>query len=50
MADYLMYKEDIDVKALKEVIANKVIYFSSISPSTNSSSIAIDIERGDNLE
>ena len=50
MADYLMYKEDIDVKALKEVIANRVIYFSSISPSTNSNSIAIDIERGDNLE
>ncbi len=49
MADYLMYKENIDVKTLKEVIANNVIYFSNIS-STNSGDITIDIKGGNNLE
>ena len=50
MTDYLLYKEDIDVKALKEKIANEVIYFSDISSNKDSNSITISIERGNSLE
>lgn len=45
MTDYLMYKEEIDVKLLKEIIAQKVIYSSNISSSKNADSITISIER-----
>ncbi len=50
MTDYLMYKEDINVKNLKEIIANKIIYFSDISEGHNPKSIEIEIERDDNNE
>lgn len=50
MADYLMFKEEIDVKALKEVIANKVVYFSNISSNEELNNITIDVERGEELE
>ena len=50
MTDYLLYKEDIDVKALKEKIAIEVIYFSDISSNKDSNSITISIERGNSLE
>ena len=50
MVDYLMFKEEIDVKALKELIANKVIYFSNISSNEKSSNVTINIEGGDELE
>lgn len=50
MADYLMFKEEIDVKALKEVIANKIVYFSNISSNEELNNITIDVERGEELE
>lgn len=50
MADYLMFKEEIDVKALKEVIVNKVIYFSNISSDEKLNNITIDVERGEEFE
>ena len=46
MLDYLMFKEEIDVKALKESIANKVIYVSNLSAELEANSIAINVERG----
>lgn len=49
MADYLMFKEEIDVKMLKEIIANKVIYASELSMNEDDI-ISIDIERGDSVE
>lgn len=48
MMDYLMYKEEIDVRSLKEQIASKIIYFSNIELSQNI--ISIGIERGEKLE
>ncbi len=50
MVDYLMYKEEIDVKVLKEIIANKIIYFSDISTDEALNSITIDVERGENFD
>lgn len=50
MIDYLMFKEEIDVKELKELVANKVIYFSNISSNKESNNITINIESGDKLE
>lgn len=50
MVDYLMYKEEIDVKNLKEVIANKIIYFSDILEDKNINKIIIKISRGQNCE
>lgn len=50
MVDYLMFKDEIDVKALKELIANKVIYLSNISSNENSNDVTINIEGGDVLE
>lgn len=50
MVDYLMYREEIDVKNLKEIIANKVIYFSNISQNKEHNNVIIDIERGNNIE
>lgn len=47
MLDYLMFKEEIDVKTLKESIANKVIYLSNLSAEQEENSIAINIERGE---
>lgn len=41
-----MFKEEIDVKALKESIANKVIYLSNLSAKSDENSIAINVERG----
>ena len=50
MADYLMFKEDFDLKKLKEIIAEKVIYFSNISSCEKTDNISIDIERGEKNE
>ncbi len=50
MTDYLLFKEEIDVKALKETLADKVIYFSSLSTSNEGNDLSIGIERGDILE
>lgn len=50
MVDYLMFKEEIDIKTLKETISNKVIYLSDLSSDDKNSSIAIDIERGEEDE
>ena len=50
MLDYLMFKEEIDVKTLKESIANKVIYFSNLSAEQGENSIAINVERGESNE
>ena len=50
MLDYLMFKEEIDVKALKESIANKVIYLSNLSAEHEENSIAINVERGESNE
>lgn len=50
MVDYLMYREEIDVKNLKEIIANKVIYFSNISQNKEHNNVIIDVERGNNIE
>ena len=50
MVDYLMFKEEIDVKELRETISNKVIYLSDLSSDDKNSSIAIDIERGEGDE
>lgn len=50
MVDYLMFKEEIDVKALKDVIANKIIYFSNINSSDETDDIIIDVERGEKIE
>ena len=47
MLDYLMFKEEIDVKTLKESIANKVIYLSNLSAEQEENSIAINVERGE---
>lgn len=47
MLDYLMFKEEIDVKALKESIANRVIYLSDLSAEQGENSIAINVERGE---
>lgn len=49
MADYLMFKEKMDVKALKDVIADEVIYFSNISSDKTSKKITIDVERGEKI-
>ena len=46
MVDYLMYKEEIDVKELKEKISERIIYYSSISQDENATGIAINIEDG----
>ncbi len=45
MMDYLMYKEEIDVKKLKEIISNKIIYYSNISSDNNFNTISLDIEK-----
>lgn len=45
MMDYLMYKEEIDVKKLKEIISNKIIYYSNISSDSNFNTISLDIEK-----
>lgn len=50
MIDYLMFKEEIDVKALKDVIANKIIYFSNINTSDKTEDIIINVERGEEVE
>lgn len=50
MVDYLMYGEEIDVKALKEIIFDKVIYFSDLSSDEESNNVTINIERGDDNE
>lgn len=50
MTDYLMFKEEIDVKALREAIVNKVIYFSNIISDEKSNNITIDVERGERIE
>ncbi|MDD3417721.1 MAG: N-6 DNA methylase [Lachnospiraceae bacterium] len=50
MIDYLMFKEEIDVKALKDVIANKIIYFSNINSSDKTDDIIIEVERGEKIE
>jgi len=47
MADYLMFKEDVDVKALKESIANKVIYLSDLVSNSQENNVTIKISRGD---
>ena len=46
MIDYLMFKEEIDVKTLKESIVNKVVYLSNISSADSQNTIDICIERG----
>lgn len=45
--DYLMFQEEIDVKFLRESIANKVIYLSNLSAEGDEKSIAINVERGE---
>lgn len=45
MLDYLMFKEEIDVKSLKESIANKVIYLSNLSAEHDENRIAINVGR-----
>ena len=50
MTDYLLFKEEIDVKTLKEALANKVIYFSNLSTSDDSHDLTIEIERSDDNE
>ena len=50
MVDYLMFKEEIDVKTLKDVIANKIIYFSEINPSDKTDNIIINVERNEKIE
>ena len=50
MTDYLLFKEEIDVKTLKEALANKVIYFSNLSIADDSHDLSIEIERGDDNE
>lgn len=50
MVDYLMYKEDIDVKTLKEEICDKILYFSEITTDEKTNNIAINIERGEEHE
>lgn len=51
MVDYLMFKEEIDVKTLKDVIANKIIYFSEINPSDKTdNNIIINVERNEKIE
>lgn len=50
MADYLMFKEELDVKTLKENLANKVIYFSDLSSNEYTNAISIDVKRGESLE
>ena len=47
MLDYLMFKEEIDVKTLKESIANKVIYLSDLSAEREENSISINMERSE---
>ena len=42
-----MFKEEIDVKTLKESIANKVIYLSNLSAEQEENSIAINVEKGE---
>ena len=50
MVDYLMFKEEIDVKLLKEIIANKIIYFSNINPADETDNVIINVERGEKIE
>ena len=50
MADYLMFKEELDVKTLKEVVAEKIIYFSDISSNEKTNDVTINIERGEKDE
>ena len=50
MADYLMFKEELDVKELKEHLANKIIYFSDLSANKESNTISIDVKRGEKVE
>ena len=45
-----MIKEDFDLKKLKEIIAENVIYFSSISSCEITDNISIDIEKGEKNE
>lgn len=47
MVDYLMYKEDIDVKALKELISTKIIYFSNLSTTQESAYVDIKVKKGE---
>ena len=44
MVDYLMFKEDIDVKEIKERIADKIIYNSNISENDSNILVSIDKE------
>ena len=47
MVDYLMFKEDIDVKEIKERIADKIIYNSNISENDSNILVSIDKEWGE---
>ena len=42
-----MFKEDIDVKEIKERIADKIIYNSNISENDSNILVSIDKERGE---
>lgn len=50
MMDYLMYKEKIDIKSLKELISNEIIYFSDLSKNKESNNIEINVKRGETNE
>lgn len=50
MLDYLMFQQEIDVKDLKESIANKVIYLSNLSSEDGKENIAINVEGGESDE
>lgn len=45
-----MFKEEIDVKELKDIIANKIIYFSNLNSSDKTEDIIINVERGGKIE
>ena len=49
MSDYLMFKEEINVKALKESIADKIVYFGALS-SNDPNTVSIIVERGNHHE
>lgn len=45
MTDYLLFKEDIDIKSLKDGIANKVFYFSDIVSENDANTVSIAIDK-----
>ena len=50
MLDYLMYKNEIDVKSLKDIISNKIIYMSNLSLNNKNKGISIDVKRSEHFE